>query len=235
MHAVHIESYFVYPTMRDRRAVRWMWARRQCHSCDSQIVSGFGDSVVGGLWVMVLAALGEAVVEWTCISLGGVRDWWYGNMCTRWCSLSLFLSRSGLRRHAWYCRSACSCWRFDIEVIDPIACDGDWWRWYGALAASKCGCVPGCVQLIDGEKREPERRRVESIDFVLLWNVNESMMAYCDFVIISELNDYWLTKFLHWVECGAVIAHMVRCSRIDDPCSWSRGCGESGRIVGQSD
>jgi hypothetical protein len=33
---------------------------------------------------------------------------------------------------------------------------------------SKCGCVSGCVQLIDGEKREPERRGVESIDFVLL-------------------------------------------------------------------
>jgi len=62
---------------------------------------------------------------------------------------------------------------------------------------SKCGCVPGCVQLIDGAKREPERRRVESIDFVLLCNVNESMVAHCDFVIISELNDYWLTKFLY--------------------------------------
>jgi len=33
---------------------------------------------------------------------------------------------------------------------------------------SKCGCVPGCVQLGDGEKREPEGGRVESIDFVFL-------------------------------------------------------------------
>jgi hypothetical protein len=33
---------------------------------------------------------------------------------------------------------------------------------------SKCGCVSSCIQLIDGENREPERRGVESIDFVLL-------------------------------------------------------------------
>ena len=33
---------------------------------------------------------------------------------------------------------------------------------------SKCGCVPGCVQLIDGDKPELERRCLESIDFVLL-------------------------------------------------------------------
>ena len=43
------------------------------------------------------------------------------------------------------------------------------------------------------------------------------MMAYCDFIIISELNDYWLTKFLYSVESGAVIAHMVRCSGVNDP------------------
>ena len=31
-----------------------------------------------------------------------------------------------------------------------------------------CGCVPGCVQLMDREKREPDCRRVEAIDFVVL-------------------------------------------------------------------
>ena len=51
-------------------------------------------------------------------------------------------------------------------------------------------------------------------------------MAYCNFVIISEFNDYWLTMFLHSVESGAVITHMVRCSGVDDPCSWSGGCGQ---------
>ena len=45
------------------------------------------------------------------------------------------------------------------------------------------------VQLTDGEKREPERRSVESIDFILLWNVSECMVAYCNFVVISKLND----------------------------------------------
>ena len=33
---------------------------------------------------------------------------------------------------------------------------------------SKCRCVSGCVKLIDGEKGEPERRGVKSIDVVLL-------------------------------------------------------------------
>jgi len=79
----------------------------------------------------------------------------------------------------------------------PVAnttCDGYWWRWYGALITSKCGCASGCVQLIDGGKRDPECRGVESIDFVLLWNINESMVAYCGFVVISKLNDYWLDE-----------------------------------------
>jgi len=53
-------------------------------------------------------------------------------------------------------------------IIDPITCDGDRWRCYGTLTVSKCGCVSGCVQLIDAEKREPERTGVESIYFVLL-------------------------------------------------------------------
>jgi len=46
MHAVHIESSFVYPSIRDRRAVESMWARPRCHSRDSEIVRG---TVVGGL------------------------------------------------------------------------------------------------------------------------------------------------------------------------------------------
>ena len=37
-----------------------------------------------------------------------------------------------------------------------------------AVDASKCTCVSGSVNLIDGEKGEPERRGVESIDFILL-------------------------------------------------------------------
>ena len=47
MHAVHIESSFVYPSIRDRRAVELIWARWQCHSRDSEIVRDF--RVVGGL------------------------------------------------------------------------------------------------------------------------------------------------------------------------------------------
>jgi hypothetical protein len=62
---------------------------------------------------------------------------------------------------------------------------------------SKCGWVPGCVQLINGKKRGPERRRVESIDFVFLSDVNESMVAYSNLVILSKFNDYWLMKFLY--------------------------------------
>jgi hypothetical protein len=63
---VHIESSFVYPSIRDRRAVELMCARRHCHSRDSEIVRGFRvvlvrGTVVGGLRGMVLAALGEAV------------------------------------------------------------------------------------------------------------------------------------------------------------------------------
>jgi hypothetical protein len=52
MYEVHIESSFVYPSMRNRRAVGWMWARRRCHRRDSEIVRGirvgFGNSVEGG-------------------------------------------------------------------------------------------------------------------------------------------------------------------------------------------
>jgi len=53
MHAVHIESSFVYPSIRDCRAVGLMWARQRCHNCDSEIVRGFRvvfvSTVVGGL------------------------------------------------------------------------------------------------------------------------------------------------------------------------------------------
>jgi len=52
MHAVHIELSFVYPSIRDLRAVRLMWARWRCHSRDSEIVRGFRvvfvSTVVGG-------------------------------------------------------------------------------------------------------------------------------------------------------------------------------------------
>jgi len=41
MHAVQIESSFVYPSIRDRSVVGAMWARWQCHSRDSEIVRGF--------------------------------------------------------------------------------------------------------------------------------------------------------------------------------------------------
>jgi len=61
------------------------------------------------------------------------------------------------------------------------------------------------------------------------------MVANCAFVIISELNDYWLMKFLYCVESGAVIAHMVSCSGVDDSCSWGSVCGERSCIFGLSD
>jgi len=38
---VHIEWSFVYPSIRDRRALGLMWARRPCPSRDSEIVRGF--------------------------------------------------------------------------------------------------------------------------------------------------------------------------------------------------
>ena len=38
---------------------------------------------------------------------------------------------------------------------------------------------------------------VESIDCILLFNINESKVDCCDFVIISELNDYRLTQCLY--------------------------------------
>ena len=40
-HAVHIVLSFVYPSITDCTAVGLMWARRQYHSRDSQIVRGF--------------------------------------------------------------------------------------------------------------------------------------------------------------------------------------------------
>ena len=139
IHSVHIESSFEYPSKRDHRAVGPMWAWWWCHSRDSGIVGGFrvGFGNYGGRWILR-----------------------YSDMCAWWYSFSLPLasSWSGLRRHSWYSRSECSCRRSDFEIIDLIACDGDWWRWYGALITSKCGCGSGCVELIDGGKREPECR-----------------------------------------------------------------------------
>jgi len=61
MYAVYIEYSFVYPTIRDRRAVRLLWARWRCHNRDSETVRGlrvvfvrgfcvdFVSTVVGGL------------------------------------------------------------------------------------------------------------------------------------------------------------------------------------------
>jgi len=70
MHAVHIESAFEYPSIRDRRVVGLMWARRQCHRRDSEIVRvGLGDSVADGR--SVLAAFGEAV--WSGLVVGSVE------------------------------------------------------------------------------------------------------------------------------------------------------------------
>jgi len=52
MHAVHIESSFVYPSITDCRAVGLMWARRRCHSHDSRIVRGFRVVFVRGFQVV---------------------------------------------------------------------------------------------------------------------------------------------------------------------------------------
>lgn len=52
------------------------------------------------------------------------------------------------------------------------------------------------------------------------------MVAYCSYVKISKYNDYWLKIFLYWVESGALIAPMVRWTRIYDTYSWSIDCGE---------
>ena len=38
MHAVHIQSSVVYPSIRDHRAVGSMWARQQCHGRNSEIL-----------------------------------------------------------------------------------------------------------------------------------------------------------------------------------------------------
>ena len=70
---MHFESSFVYPSSRDRRVVGLMWARRRCHSRDSEIVRGFrvgfGDSVADDR--SLLAALGEAV--WSGFVVGSVE------------------------------------------------------------------------------------------------------------------------------------------------------------------
>jgi len=141
-------------------------------------------------------------------------------------------------RRAWSNPPPGCLWRLGRSastLTQPVRPDGNvfcwWWRGYRGLVTSRCGCVSGCVQLIDREKVELECRCVETFDFLLLSNVNESMVAYCNFVIIYELNDYWLPKVLYSVQSGMVIAHMVRCSWIDDPCSRSGGCSECGSIV----
>jgi hypothetical protein len=48
MQTVHIESSFVYPSIRVFMAVGFIWASRQCHSLDFRIeeVGGFVDAIV---------------------------------------------------------------------------------------------------------------------------------------------------------------------------------------------
>jgi len=57
MHAVHIEWSFVYPSIRDRRAVELMRARRRCHSRDSEMVRGFQVVFVRGFQVVFVSTV----------------------------------------------------------------------------------------------------------------------------------------------------------------------------------
>ena len=50
--------------------------------------------------------------------------------------------------------------------------------------------------MIDREMGETQRRCVEKVKFAHRLNNNKFVVDYCTFVIISELNDNWLTKFL---------------------------------------
>jgi hypothetical protein len=63
MHEVHIELSFVYPSIRDRRAVGLIWATWRWHSHDAEYVRGFRvglrNLVADGHSVQ--AALGEPV------------------------------------------------------------------------------------------------------------------------------------------------------------------------------
>jgi len=91
MHVVHIESSFVYPSIRYRTVVGLMWARQGYYSRDAEIVSGFGDSVVGGHYVTVLAALGEAV--WSGLGVGSVEYAIDGTVCALDGALFLYIVR----------------------------------------------------------------------------------------------------------------------------------------------
>jgi len=75
MHMVNIASSFVYPSISDHRAAQCLWARREWHSRDSEIVRGFqvgfGNGVADGLWGTVQAALGEAL--WSKLVVGSVE------------------------------------------------------------------------------------------------------------------------------------------------------------------
>jgi len=167
--------------------------------------------------------------------LSGVHYRWYGDRCTQCCFFFLPLCSwwSRLCRHTCYCQWQCTCSRYGIVTIDPIECDCDWWRWYGALTASKYGCVSSCLPLIDEIKRESESRGTGSIVFVSQWNINQSMVSYCTFVVISKINDYRLNTFLYCLECCMVIAHMVRCSGNDIPSSCRGGCIQLSCIFSQ--
>jgi hypothetical protein len=65
-----------------------MCPRYRCHSPDSVIVSGFGDSVVAGHSDTVLAALGEAV--WSGLVVGLVECAIDGTVCALDVALCLF-------------------------------------------------------------------------------------------------------------------------------------------------
>jgi len=62
---------------------------------------------------------------------------------------------------------------------------------------SKCGCVSGCVQLIDGEKREPERRGVESIDLYSCETLMSPWWLTVNLLSSPCLMTIVLTKFLN--------------------------------------
>ena len=68
---VHIESSCVYPSIRDFMVVGFIWASRQCHNLDSEIVrdfqvdlvwaaiGAFADSIVGSIFGSIV---GSAII-----------------------------------------------------------------------------------------------------------------------------------------------------------------------------
>jgi len=83
MQTVHIESSCVYPSIRDFMVVGFIWASRECHSLDSEIVRDFrvdlvlaaigvfADSIVGSiLGSIVGSAIIGSIVGSAIIALG---------------------------------------------------------------------------------------------------------------------------------------------------------------------